>query len=67
MSARTSMQRDVLGNTKGEASHNSSNVCTMTVAIVRIIMTIHRVAVQSPCSCDTAGNHVQRGMHPSSG
>ena len=40
----TSIESDILSNTKGQAAHYSSNMGAMSIAIVGVIITIHGVA-----------------------
>ena len=40
----TSVEGDILSNSKGQASHDSSNMGAMTIAIIGVVVAIHGVA-----------------------
>ena len=49
--AHTSIQSDILGDAKCQAPHNPSNMSAVTIAIICVVITIHRIATQGPCPC----------------
>lgn len=56
----TCMKGDVLGDAKRQAAHDARNMCAMPVAVVRIVIIVHRVAVDGPTSCSRFSS-VQEG------
>ena len=51
MRARACVDGDVLGHAEGEPADDAGHVRAVAVAVVRVVVAVHRVARQRPAPC----------------